>query len=104
MEYLANPFNHSINHQSNNGICGIFNILSLSLFYYIIVSLVCELDEIQRKESVLEGECEVNDIPDSIFDNVFDDTLVDNQIKLDLIDLLDTNSLERHYILYYIFI
>jgi len=103
MEYLANPFNHSINSPPNDGICGIFNILSLNLFYYIVALFVCKLDEIQREESVLEGESNIKDIPDTVFDNIFDDALVDNQIKQDLIALLDTNSLERHYILYYIF-
>ena len=103
MEYLANPFNHSINPPHNDGICCIFNILSLNLFYYIVASFVCKLDEIQREESVLEGECDVKNIPDSVFDNVFDDNQVDKKVKQKLSSLLDINSLERHYILYYIF-
>jgi hypothetical protein len=103
MEYLANPFNHSINSLSNDGICGVLNMASLNLFYYIIFLIGSKLVEIQILEDVLEGNDDIKEISDMVFDNVFEDETVDKQVKKDLISLLDINSLERHYILYYIF-
>ena len=103
MEYLANPFNHSINSYSNDGICGVFNSASLYLFYYIIFLISMKLEDIQIQEDVLEGNSDINVISDMVFDNVFEDETIDKQVKKDLTSLLDINSLERYYILYYIF-
>jgi hypothetical protein len=103
MEYLANPFNHSINSYSNDGICGVFNSASLYLFYYIIFLISMKLEDIQIQEDVLEGNCDIREISNMVFDNVFEDETVDEQVKKDLTSLLDINSLERYYILYYIF-
>ena len=107
MDYLADPFNQSINPPFNYSINTVFNILSVNLFYYIVASFVYKLNEIQEQEMHLEGECDSNiisqNIPDIVYDNVFDDMNVDNKVKQDLVSLLNINSLERHYILYYIF-
>jgi hypothetical protein len=107
MEYLANPFNQSINQPPDDNINTVFNILSLTLFYYIVASFVYNLYEIREQESSLEGEYDSKIIsqyiPDIVYDNVFNDETVDNKIKHDLVSLLNINSLDRHYILYYIF-
>ncbi len=107
MEYLANPFNQSINQPPDDNINTVFNILSLTLFYYIVASFVYKLYEIREQESSLEGEYDSKIIsqyiPDIVYDNVFNDETVDNKIKQDLVSLLNINSLDRHYILYYIF-
>jgi len=129
MEYLANPFNHSVRSFSNDGICGILNLVSLNLFYYIIYVIGSKLEEIQKQEQeqeqkqvqeqeqeseqekeieqedILDGDDikDISEIPDMVFDNVFDDETVDVKVKKNLTSLLDINSLERHYILYYIF-
>ena len=103
MEFLANPFNHSVNAPPSDGISRILNMVSLNLFYYILFAISVKLDEIRQVEDVLEGIDDIKEIPDMVFENVFDDETVDSQVKKDLIALLDTNSLDRHYILYYIF-
>ena len=101
MEYLANPFNHSINPHSNDGICGLLNMASLYLFYYILCEMGSKLEDIQRIHSRIH---EINfAIPDIVFDNVFDDVSIDDKIKINLTSLLELNSLERQYILFYIF-
>ncbi len=103
MEYLANPFNLSVNPFSNEGICGILNIASINLFYYILSTCICKLSEIDEQETCIEDDTNIDEIPDIVYDNVFNDESVDNKTKKDLISLLDINSLERSYILYYIF-
>lgn len=112
MEYLANPFNHSVRSFSNDGICGILNFASLNLFYYIIYVIGSKLKEIQTLEEEQEDVSDIPDIldipdipdiPDMFFKNVFNDETVDVKIKQDLTSLLERNSLDRHYILYYIF-
>jgi hypothetical protein len=62
-----------------------------------------KLEDIQIQENVLEGNCDIREISDMVFDNVFEDETVDEQVKKDVTSLLDINSLERYYILYYIF-
>lgn len=113
MEYLANPFNHSINAFPNVDILWALNIVSLNLFYKSIFDIVSKLEEIQHQENIIKGDTLENDndndinyiseIPDIVFDNVFDDVSIDNQVKINLTFLLELNSLDRHYILYYIF-
>ena len=112
IEYLANPFNLSINSLHNDDICDILNLASANIFYYIIFKIINKLKEIREqeqdkeREDVLEGndtiKC-VSEIPVMVFNNVFDDETVDDKVKKDLTSLLELNSLDRHYILYYIF-
>ena len=94
MDYLANPFNLSINSLSNDGICGIFNIASINLFYYILVSCVNKLSDIQQEESCLESENDIIAIPDVIFDNIFCDDNVHNNKHND--DMHDNRHHNRH--------
>jgi len=103
MEYLANPFNHSVNTPHSDGISRVLNMVSLNLFYYILFAISIKLEDIRKEEDVLEGSDYIKEVPDMVFENVFDDETVDVKEKKDLISLLDINSLERNYILYYIF-
>lgn len=103
MEYLADPFNYSINQVSNNGICYLFNIISTTLLYYIMYITHRELKAIYYESNFRKSGCDIEKIPYVIFDNVFDNVMINDTIKKDLISLLDINSLDRYYILYYIF-
>ena len=98
MEYLANPFNHSVNSYYNDGICYVLNYVSLNLFYYILWASGNKLlEEIQQEEEdILKDNDDITDVPDIIFENIFDDAAVDEKTKKDLISLLDINSLERN--------
>ena len=112
MEYLANPFNLSINHFSNEGIFCILNVLNIELFYYIFSAFMRKLENIEINEekkrqnrnlAMIKGEFNISEIPDIVYNNVFDDETIDEKIKKNLLSLLDINSLDRYFILYYIF-
>jgi hypothetical protein len=101
MEYLANPFNLSVNPAPNDGVAGIFNLVSIYLFYSILFNICNYLEDVEFKYA-----CKSDDnieITSELFDNIFDDETVDETTKMELAYLLDRNSLDRHYILYYIF-
>lgn len=103
MEYLANPFNYLINQPSNYGIYALLNITYIYLFYYILFAICKKLEEIPYYETLPDCNFEIKNIPDKVFDNVFNDISIDDKVKIHLSSLLETNSLDRVYILYYIF-
>jgi hypothetical protein len=103
MDYLANPFNYSVNSYSNEGLCGILNMISLILFHTIIIRIIAKLEDIHLEEDIIKYNKNIEEVPDNVFANVFINKYIDKNIKQDLISLLDINSLERNYILYYIF-
>lgn len=107
MDYLSNTFNYSINPAPNDGVAGLFNLISMFVFYYMISEVGSHLQyiEIQSRTDSDNKQAgyDTEEFDSEIFENVFEDATVDEKVKIELAHLLDINSLNRHYILYYIF-
>jgi hypothetical protein len=117
MEYLQNPFNLKVNQASSNGVIDLLNLFSMYMWYYIVIESlkkVYYIDKYENKyyysskyklDNVTDNITEHIDMYDYIYDlEDFDKISEDSEnTRKNLIDLLDINSLDRHYILYYIF-
>jgi hypothetical protein len=99
MNCLFNNFNISINPYSNHILATLINATSLHIFYYVLLES-CKMLYKMDKQNTNKANFQVIKY---LYEDIFEDLTVDNNIKIQLLDLLDINSIDRHYILYYIF-
>lgn len=108
------PYQHNFNlaahrYQSIDSIetpvIDLFNLMSLYLFYHIVIETVKKVAhyEISNKTMSERQLIQLYPFLDADEYSIFEDEDIPNKTKYDLLDLLDINSLDRHYILYYIF-
>lgn len=111
MEYLNNPFNLAVN--SSAIMPDAISAACIYLFYLTILESTRYINQVNNfynnvakynlEEFAYDNIFEDNDNYQSAECEPIDNETIDNETKKKLIGLLDINSLDRHYILYYIF-
>ena len=100
MDTLINPFNLSVNAcPDGNSVLLFLNCVSFIMLHNMIRKVCNEVFDMHTKNNTAARM----KIYEYIYDDFFEDVNVSTDRKKELLLLLDINSLDRHYILYYIF-